>query len=408
MHNHFKKILLLTSLIAACLFHSEWMYATTLKVINIKDFGAIPNDNVSDQDAFAAASVYINERKGNVKLIIPKGKYLVGKQNLVKNNNYYYQMGHTLFLTKVKNVVVEGNGAVLQYGLGLRFGSFNPQTGLSTNFPWDCGGLKGKYSEKADIGVCVQIYESQNITINNLLLDGNFYSENLNNMNDFKVGSTSLNNSQYMPNKINLGGGIGDCGIQASHHGILIFHSSDVKMNQIIARRFGTDGMNIANTNEDSNLEFNNCIFDYNARTATAIGGGKNMRFNNCSFTNTGQAHFTATGSGVDLEAEADAKTAKKIIDNVLFNKCTFSNNREGEILAKFGQGSQNITFQNCKINGSRAALIIANNAQNYHFINNNIRGKVVMSNKTFNNINDIKVDELKKHNITNKGSVSK
>jgi len=52
---------------------------------SIKDFGAKGDGHSDDQDAFVKASIFFNERKGNGKLVIPKGIYIVGRQTFSGN-----------------------------------------------------------------------------------------------------------------------------------------------------------------------------------------------------------------------------------------------------------------------------------------------------------------------------------
>lgn len=60
-----------------------------MTIFNIKDFGAIGDGITNDTQAFQDAGVTISENNGGT-LIIPEGKYLVGRQtfaNGIVNGN---------------------------------------------------------------------------------------------------------------------------------------------------------------------------------------------------------------------------------------------------------------------------------------------------------------------------------
>ncbi|WP_026630595.1 right-handed parallel beta-helix repeat-containing protein [Dyadobacter alkalitolerans] len=365
--------------------HSSRANKSVIKLNIQKDFGAVPNDTINDQAAFEAASQFINSRKGNCELLIPTGTYIVGKQVKLKNRDYYYRGADVIQIINSKNVVVKGQpGSKLIYDTGFRFGSFNPEDGSSSDITLDCTPKTKTTSDKrADLGRCVVIASSSNVRIENLILDGNFYSENLNNMNTFKVKCTDKQSTSFDPTKINIGGGYGDCGIQLAHYGVFISHSGNIVVEKVTAKRFGLDGMQIANSHTaatQKNIKVIDCDLDFNARTGLALTGGDKIDIINTSLTNTGRCLYAATGTGVDIEAQIDAKRQEKLVTNVKFLKCKFSNNSSGEILAKFGLGSSNITFDGCNIRSSSRAINLGRKNTGYRFVNNRISGtKVVL-----------------------------
>jgi hypothetical protein len=372
----------------------------TIRLDIQKDFGATPNDTTNDHAAFRAASQFINKRTGYCELLIPKGTYIVGKQDQVKSRAYYLQGSDVLQILNCKDVKITGeNGSMLKYDVGFRFGSFNPIDGLSTNITMECTSkTKTTADKRADLGRCIVLVNSRNVKINNLILDGNFYSETLNNMNSFNLKCTDEKSTAFMDNKINLGGGYGDCSIQLAHYGIFVSHSGDVTISRVTARRFGTDGIQVANSHAiagQKNVKIVDCIIDFNARTGIALTGGDKIDITNTSITNTGRCLFASTGTGVDIEAQIDSQKKAKLVTNVKFYNCKFRNNSSGEILAKYGLGSSDVTFENCNIISASRAVNVGRKNVGYKFINNRIGGtklillddkKIDMSDKTYKN----------------------
>lgn len=347
--------------------------------ININDFGAKPNDNKNDQAAFEDAATFINKRGGNCVLKIPAGTYIVGRQIMQKDKNWYLKGVNTLNLSKVKNVTIQGvpGKTILKFDVGFRYGSFNPATGLSTNNDW-AKGLHTVSAQRADLGTVIYIFQSNDVHIKDLILDGNFYPATVNNMNKFSIKCFASHNAKYMPNKINVGGGYGDLQIQLSHYGLFVFHSGNVYLDNITAKRFGLDGLQIANREDvasQKTVRLNNRTFDYNGRTGVSVTGGNDIVFNACTISNTGQCMYSATGSGVDLEAQRDNLTSKKMIEKVVFKNCHFSSNKEGGIIALHGFGSKNVLIESCTFNSTRRPIRIGAKVSSYKIINNTFKG---------------------------------
>lgn len=364
--------------------HSSRISKAIIKLNIQKDFGAIPNDTINDHAAFQAASDFINRRKGYCELLIPAGKYIVGKQEKLSNRDYYYRGIDVIQIINAKNVTIKGQvGSILKYDTGFRFGTFNPEDGSSSNITMECTPkTKTTSNKRADLGRCILVVGSSNVTVENLQLDGNFYTETLNNMNTFKMKCMDEKSPSFNPNKINIGGGYGDCGIQLAHYGIYVSQSGGVVLRKVTAQRFGLDGIQIANSHTEpgqKNVKIIQCKLDFNARTALALTGGDKMEITGTSLTNTGRCMYAATGTGVDIEAEIDASRKARLVTNVKFTNCTFSNNSSGEILAKFGLGSSNVTFEGCDIKSSSRAINLGRKNTGYRFVNNKISGSKIV-----------------------------
>lgn len=363
-------------------------YAQSVISVSILDFGAKPNDLESDQLAFEKMSAFVNARGGHAIINIPSGVFLVGRQEKITNSSYYLTGKDVISLENCENVTIKGSeGTKLLFNVGLRFGSFNPTTGKSTNKTFECIAKNNVATERAMLGRVIHVKNSRKIYIRNLHLDGNFYAETVNNMNNFPLRGISQN-LDFQADKINLGGGYGDCGIQIEHYGIVLFHSQDVLIDKVSSNRFGTDGLMIANiSGNDNNIRIQNSIFDFNSRTGIAIGGGQDIRINKCTISNTGRFLYISTATGIDIEPEADAIVKNKTVKKVTISNCKLSGNSEGAILAKFGGASSDVHVINCDISSSRTAVVIGPKSTNFQFSNNKLNGDLILNNKNMGKI---------------------
>lgn len=358
------------------LFCISCVSAQKVETISILDFGARPNDGKDDQLAFEKLSKYINKKKRNLVVVIPKGVYQVGRQIRNSESNYYLTGQDVIRIENCTNIKIVGQaGAKLLFNVGMRFGSFEPETGNSTDKTFECVPKNNIAKERAMLGKVINIINSDHIIINNLSLDGNFYPETLNNMNSFEIRNLKRN-SKFQKKSINIGGGYGNCGIQIEHYGIFVFHSSNVYISKVNADRFGTDGLMIANVDKKhKNINVSNSNFDCNSRTGIAIGGGEDITIKHCNLTNTGRLLYISTATGIDIEPEADAQTHEKSVSGLLIEKCNFSGNSEGAILAKFGGSSNHIRVINCNISSDRTAVVVGEKVKSFTFQNNRLNG---------------------------------
>lgn len=362
--------------------HSIKNHPQILEVNVITDFGAKPNDATNDTRAFNAAADFINERGGRVKLIIPKGQYIIGEQVHQKDNTYYYVGRNIIGLNGVDQVQIQGqNGAVLKFDVGFKFGSFDTRTGSSTNNSWDCSVKKRNVSgQRATLGSVIDLYDCSNVTVSNLVLDGNFYPNTLNNMNSFDVRGVTNKNSRYQSNKINLGGAFGDCSIQLIHTGVRIVRSGNIEVRNVTSKRFGLDGIYIANEDNNpnqKNVVIQDCEIDYNARTGIAITGGNDIRIINNRIQNTGRLVFTATGTGIDIEAQGKSRSSVIKVKNLLIQGNHFFRNTSGEIINLYGNGSDQVQIVNNTFEDvTRALHLNTSKNTNYTIENNTFNGR--------------------------------
>ncbi|HNB80515.1 MAG TPA: right-handed parallel beta-helix repeat-containing protein [Chitinophagaceae bacterium] len=296
-------------------FHTPSSHA--LVVRSIRDFGAKGNGVTNDQAAFEKAAAFIQQNGGNVKLILPKGIYLVGKQTRSKSTSRYMIENNVFSLHDVSNVQICGIGKVLiRYVGNLRFGTFNPITNeplKGVSYPFYDG------SKTAQIGCLFQFQRCNQVLLSDLEADGN--------------------NTNVV-----LGGGFGDTGIQLWHYGVHATDCTNLTVKNLYLHHFCLDGMLVNNSQSiNTHNQILNCRFHYNARQGLSWVAGNGLQVQNCSFNFSGQARFSSSpASGLDIEGESATG-----ISNGVFTNCQFIHNKGCGLLANSGN-SRNMQFTGC------------------------------------------------------------
>ncbi len=101
------------------------------KEIHIKYFGAVGDGITNDTKAFQKASAYLQANGGT--LIIDPGTYIVGKQKLSGSydaGSAYFAEPILEFNNATRPIMITGYKAILKAANGLKYGFFNPITGL--------------------------------------------------------------------------------------------------------------------------------------------------------------------------------------------------------------------------------------------------------------------------------------
>ena len=319
IRNYFFKLALVMSLLV-----SDRLPAQTLVTKNIRDFGAQADGTTNDTEAFLKAAAFFNQRGGNGKLVIPRGVYIVGKQlfsngDITKNA---YAGVHILDFKNIAHMVIEGDdGTILKYADKLKLGSFDPVTGAIFN---DNNPAAPMYKYASEIGNCIGLTNCKNVTIKNLVLDGN-------------------NKSIY------FGGRYDDKGIQLQHVGIFIRDSHSIFIDKVKANYFGLDGIEIMNAASTSNDDIHllNSAFEYNCRQGLSWVGGNFLDVKNCKFSHSGKSgYFSPPGAGVDMEGETGP------VSNGSFDNCEFIDNTGCGMLTGGGKVSD-CQFNNCTFWGT-------------------------------------------------------
>ena len=142
-----------------------------------ESFGARGDGRTNDTDAFAALSNAINARGGGMVVLRPT-TYIVGHGDRRRcatgrrKGAFAFPPSTILnFANCTGPVVIRGNGARLRAASGLRFGSFDPQTGRAVDHPLpllDRGLRASPYVAMINVQDC-----AGSIDISDLELDGN-------------------------------------------------------------------------------------------------------------------------------------------------------------------------------------------------------------------------------------------
>jgi hypothetical protein len=295
-----------------------------------KDCGAKGDGVNNDTDAFRKAAERI-QKAGGGKLVLPKGVYLVGDQYHEQGQYPYYKHKSIFQLTKVNGVTIEGRpGAIIRMRNGMRFGSFDKDTGE----PYDpikektfANGLFADPRYAVFPGDMIEINDSQNVVLRDIELDGN-------------------------SGKWILGGMYGDTGRQLPASGLKLYGNSNVLVKNLFTHHHGLDGIivgypHMKENNAPAPHVLVNITSEYNARQGLSWVGGRGLKVIDSKFNHTGRGAFqSAPAAGLDIEAE------DSICRDGMFVRCEFVNNSGCGVVAESGDGGYT-TFTNCTMWGT-------------------------------------------------------
>ncbi|MEO5944831.1 MAG: hypothetical protein ABIP30_04040 [Ferruginibacter sp.] len=267
-----------------------------------KDFGAVGNGKKNDHSAFKKAVAFITKNGGNVRLLIPAGTYIVGKQtiNKGKENKLPVYQGDPIFaFQNIKNVSIEGvSGTKIIYMNGMFLGTFEPETGAkpANLAKYNPSAPKNEnptydYKPVATIGDFIDLVDCQNISIKNIDANGN-------------------------SDKYSFGGywGLGGKPYEISNcYGLYVYNSRNCTLENLKLHDFAVDNICIGGTflNGDTSKPLTNNIYlnkidCYNSgRNNLSWVGGKNVTVCNSSFNYAGAGKIsTSPAAGMDIEPE--------------------------------------------------------------------------------------------------------
>lgn len=301
--------------------------------INVKDLGAVGDGVTNDTVAFQKASDAINAAGGGT-IYIPPGEYIVGSQTLAGafGMGYAYQAATIITIENcTKSVEIIGYGAKLKIANGLKYGAFNPVTGLP--FASTAPFFDADYF--AEVGRVISIEDNTGqVSIKGLEVDGNI-------------------------SNLALGGPAGDVGIQLAAYGVFGLDNKAVNLQDVYTHHNGLDGVyaNTPSTNGFNEQSYpflmTNVISEYNARQGLSYTGGKGLTAINCKFNNTGQGAFsTAPASGIDLEGEVSGYAVSGTFIN-----CEIANNKSAGLLATVNFAD--VSFYRCSFYGTTSAFAL-------------------------------------------------
>jgi hypothetical protein len=295
-------------------------------VVNVRECGARGDGVANDSAAFREAARRITQGGGGT-LVIPRGVYVVGEQVHEPGAYPYYKPQPIFALQGLDGVAVEGNDATLRAAPGLRFGSFDKDTGapyVHTNGYF----VDYRYAASAYWGM-LGFRDCTNVAIRNLELDGN---------------STNLV----------LGGSYGDTGRQLAAYGLYLYGNRDVLVENVRTHHHGLDGIIVGyqglGTNDPPTPHLlRRVVSEYNARQGLSWVGGRGLTVVDSKFNHTGRGGFcSAPGAGLDIEAE------ESVCRDGLFVNCEFANNVGCGVVADSGDGGYT-RFIDCTMWGTTA-----------------------------------------------------
>lgn len=304
--------------------------------------------------AFQKAAAKIQSAGGG-HLIIPAGKYKVGRQTFagVGGLGYAYRAEKIIDIQGcTKPVLIECRGAQLKFADGLKFGSFDPVSGLP-NAP-ALPNVNQNYA--ADVGLAMRF---------------------ANNAGGVKIaGSLEIDGNNTM---FQIGGQWGDVGYQRLSYGIHEYNNAYFYVENAYVHHHGTDGIVCGYTGAVAGGPSRpkmliNVISEYNARQGLSWVGGIGLTAINCKFNRSGRAINVGTGlplvsapaAGIDIEAE------QAVNRNGVFINCEAINNNNTALVADSGD-SADMQFIGCKFGG-----IIWPKKPGFSFHNCKIHGQLV------------------------------
>ena len=287
-----------------------------------EDFGAAGDGRTNDTAAFARMADAVNAAGGGT-VMLRNTTYIVGGHLPAPTSIWAFPPVPVMIFDGCSNGLgIYGNGARLRCDDGLRFGTFDPSTGLATQHAMPFYGATERSSPY------VAMLMVQNCTgkvhIEGLELDGNLAG-------------------------LSLGGPYGDTGWQIPASGLWLSNNSGGEtVRDVHSHHHGQDGIYLdAPAGRTTSTELSNVVSEYNGRQGCSIVGGSNHSFVNCRFNHTGRGGLvSAPGAGLDIEAETSP------IRNVSFSGCEFSNNAGAGMVADSGD-SDGATFTACLFVGT-------------------------------------------------------
>lgn len=290
-----------------------------------EDFDAAGDGTTNDHLALGALAAAVNDAGGGVIDFTPGATYLVGLQlpgNLAPWGYYLTPPPLLEFVDCAERIVIRGNGAKIKCKSGLKYGTFNPVTGLALNptLPFnDVSKIATPYLWMLKFENC-----TGGIEVDGLELDGN------------------------IENQI-IGYGYDNQGTQIMMTGIGVYGDhGPIRITNVKTHHHGLDGWLLDGPDAELPTEggiFDNVVSRNNGRQGLSLVGGGDYVFNNCKFTDTGYDLGTLTysppGAGVDIEAEGGKK-----IRRVVFKDCLFAENIGVGLLAAEGDSAHVTTIR--------------------------------------------------------------
>jgi hypothetical protein len=292
-------------------------------ILRPEDFGARGDGETNDTRAFAALSAEVNRRGGGTIMLGEKRTYIVGAQTRGNRDEWAWNPSPVIDLHELgAPLKIIGNGAQLRCQPGLRFGTFDRETGEPVKRPMP--NLRREELASPYIGLIALTNCRAPIEVRDVELDGNI-------------------------ERLQIGGPYGDSGWQIPATGLLLRGNlADETVENVYSHHHGQDGaMVIGTARRTGRTRVRRLICRYNGRQGLSITGGHGFDLEDCEFSHTGRSRITsAPAGGVDIEAEEGA------IRDLSFARCKFVDNAGVGMVADSGD-SADARFTDCTFVGT-------------------------------------------------------
>lgn len=313
-----------------------------------KDFGAKGDGITDDSKAWSEAVQYLNGKQ-NIQLNIPKGTYIIGKQEKGKAKKAFYS-SYSQYLKNAQNISIIGTQnakgeptSIFKYKSGLYFGYFlpngNPASNITSNYV-------------AEFSDFIRIESSsKNITIKNIEINGN--------LNNARLGSQKKHNLQWI--------------------GIYCNNATNVNLENIYVHHMGLDGVYIRApyNGKSENVVLNNVRSEYNGRQGLSFTSGQGLKVINSQFRFTGKGGLSLSPSAnVDIENHAGNGL---FLSEILFDNCELYDNAGGSGSINLAGNIRNFKITNSTIATTNWIAIQSNysTSRDFVFENCNIEGAI-------------------------------
>src|SRR4051812_15343611 len=314
-------------------------------ILNLRTFGAKGDGRTNDTNALARAAAAINAA-GRGTLLIPPGTYVVGRQTAGAGSGRYYNHAPILRIAGCDGpVAIEGLGQgsvrpLLKAADGLRFGAFDPATGLRYDTAQDVF-VDDAYRADAYQGM-VELRTNASVVVSHLELDGNAAG-------------------------LVLGGKWGDDGRQCAAYGIFADSNGELVVTDVDAHHHGLDGISIGADDRRTSDVRPHALYDvvseHNARQGLSWVGSSGLFAARCRFNGTGDTGVpglrSAPGAGVDIEPENGVP-----LRGAVFEDCEMLGNIGAGLSADHGPVPvSDVLLERCTVGGTTAWSALVRNA---------------------------------------------
>lgn len=298
------------------------LYVIRGQVLRPQMFGADPTASAQvNTTAFQKLASVANSWGGG-EIVIGGGEFTVFHQvlNPTPGNGQPYYQGSTLmhFIGSKGLTITFSEGTSLKAATGLRYGSFDPTTGLRYDPP--AGGFTNS-AYIAMVGNFLQFNQCENVIVSHPTLHGN--------------------NTEFIH-----GGYWGDRGRQIASSGISVVDSLNVKINNVDVQYCALDGLYIRGVKDQTiNVVVTNGQILYNGRQGISWVGGFGVIIQNVDIGYTGYGGVDSSpGAGIDIEHNGDN------LGDGLIENCRIFNNVGASFLQPHTHGTSNIIVRRTTI----------------------------------------------------------